>query len=262
MMAKPRLSMRSVHEVLRLRYELKCSLREIAVAVGISLSKVSGYLRRAEEAGLSWPLPEEMDDAALTALFPPKAAASARPEPDWADIHRQLTGQRVKGMTLQTLWLEYLESNPGGYRYSRFCDLYKQWRGRVDVVMRQNYRAGEKVFVDYAGPTFEVVDRSTGDVLDVMVFVGVLAASNYTFVDVSRTRSLPDWTMSHVRMFEYFGGAPELVICDNEKATVTKASRYEPVVNRTYQEMVAHYGAGVLAPGVHVNTLRESNVGG
>ena len=256
-MAQRRLSMRSVHEVLRLRYELKCSLREIAVAVGISLSTVSGYLRRAEAAGISWPLPEEMDDAALTAaLFPPKAAA-ARPEPDWADIHRQLTGKRdergkgkrVKGMTLQTLWLEYLESNPGGYRYSRFCDLYKQWRGRVDVVMRQNYRAGEKVFVDYAGPTFEVVDRSTGEVLEVMVFVGVLAASNYTFVDVSRSRSLPDWTMSHVRMFEYFGGAPELVICDNEKAAVTKASRYEPVINRTYQEMAAHYGAGVLAAG-------------
>ena len=249
--------MRSVHEVLRLRHELGRSLRDIAAAVGISLSPVSTYLRRAEAAGISWPLPEEMDDAALqAALFPPKAASSEpRPEPDWAGIHRQLTGKgegkgkRVKGMTLRTLWLEYLENNPGGYQYSRFCDLYRQWRGQVDVVMRQNYRAGEKVFVDYAGPKFEVIDRSSGEALEVMVFAGVVAASNYTFVDLTWSRSLPDWTMSHVRMFEYFGGVPELVICDNEKAAVTKASRYEPVINRTYQEMATHYGTGVLAAG-------------
>ena len=174
------------------------------------------------------PLPEGLDDAALeTALFPPLPPSRVpRPEPDWEQVHREL--QRHKGVTLQLLWLEYLTAHPNGYRYSRFCERYRAWRGRIDVVMRQVYRAGEKAFVDYAGPKFEVVDRETGEVQGAMVFVGVLGASNYTFVDVTRSRSLPDWTMSHVRMFEFWGGVPELVIPDNEKAAVHKASRYEP----------------------------------
>ena len=123
---------------------------------------------------------------------------------------------------------------------------HREWRGTLDVAMRQVYRAGEKAFVDYAGPTFEVVDRSTGEVRDVMVFVGVLGASNHTFVDVTRSRSLPDWTMSHVRMFEHWGGVPELVIPDNEKAAVHRASRYEPELNATYRDLASHYGTTVL----------------
>ena len=159
-------------------------------------------------------------------------------------MHREL--QRHKGVTLRLLWLEYRTVHPNGYQYSRFCDRYRAWRGRLDVVMRQVYRAGEKAFVDYAGPKFEVVDRSTGEACDAMVFVGVLGASNYTFVDVTWSRALPDWVMSHVRTFEFWGGVPELVIPDNEKAGVRKASRYEPDLNPTYQELATHYGTTVL----------------
>ena len=163
---------------------------------------------------------------ALFATQPP--SRDVRPKPDWAEVHREL--QRHKGMTLQLLWLEYRNAHPDGYAYS-WClrSTTKKWRGSLDVVLRQTYRAGEKAFVDYAGPKFSVIDRGTGEVRDVMVFVGVLAASNYTFVDLTWSRALADWTLSHVRMLEFFGGVPELLIPDNEKAGVHKASRYEPI---------------------------------
>ena len=245
-MAQKRLSMPSVREVLRLKYELGRSHRQIAAALGIGHSTVGAYVRRAEAAGVSWSHAERMDDAALEAAIarPRRPPRVARPAPDWVHIHRALKSH--KGTTLQLLWGEYLEQHPDGYQYSRFCDLYRQWCARIDVVLRQRYRGGEKVFVDYAGPRFEVVDQDSGEVREVMVFVGVLAASNYTFVDLTWSRSLPDWVLSHVRMFEFFGGAPELVIPDNEKAAVRKASRYEPRLNRTYQELAAHYGTAVL----------------
>ena len=243
--------MRRIREVLRLKHELGRSHREIAGSLGIANSTVSDYARRASAAGLSWPLPEGLDDAALeAALFPPSPPSRVRrPEPDWARVHRELQGH--KGVTLELLWLEYREVHPDGYQYSWFCARYRAWRGTLDVVMRQVYRAGEKAFVDYAGPAFEVVDPKTGEVRDALVFVGVLGASNHTFVDVTRSRSLPDWTMSHVRMFEYWGGVPELVIPDNEKAAVHRASRYEPGLNPTYRELAAHYGTTVLPARPH-----------
>ena len=245
-MPKKRLSMRRIRELLRLKHELRRSHREIAGSLGIANSTVSDYVARASAAGFTWPLPEGLDDAALeAALFPaPPPLRVRRPEPDWGGVHREL--QRHKGVTLRLLWLEYRERHPDGYQYSRFCERYREWRGRLDVAMRQVYRAGEKAFVDYAGPTFEVVDRNTGEVRDAMVFVGVLGVSNHTFVDVTWSRSLPDWTMSHVRMFEFWGGVPELVIPDNEKAAVHKASRYEPELNATYRELAGHYGTAVL----------------
>ena len=245
-MAQKRLSMRKIREVLRLRHGLGRSHREIAAILRISHSTVGSYVRRAREAGVSWPLPDDLDDARLdAALYPPTPPSRVpRPEPDWPRVRRELA--RHKGVTLQLLWLEYREAHPDGYQYSRFCDRYREWRGRLDVVLRQVYRAGEKAFVDYAGSTVEVADRQTGEIREAKVFVGVLAASNHTFVDVTLTRSLPDWTASHVRMFEFWGGVPELVIPDNEKAAVRRASRYEPDVNRTYQDLAAHYGTAVL----------------
>ncbi len=238
--------MRKIRDVLRLKYGLGRSNREIAAILRISHSTVGSYLRRAHEAGVSWPLPDDLDDAALeAALYPPPAPSQVpRPEPDWAWVHRELA--RHKSVTLQLLWLEYRGAHPDGYQYSRFCDRYREWRGRLDVVLRQVYRAGEKAFVDYAGPTVEVTDRRTGEIHEAKVFVGVLAASNHTFADVTLTRSLPDWTASHVRMFEYWGGVPELVIPDNEKAAVRRASRYEPDINRTYHDLAIHYGTAVL----------------
>ena len=155
--------MRKIRELLRLKYELGRSHREIAGSLGVANSTVSDYVGRASAAGFSWPLPEELDDAALeAALFPaPPPSRIRRSEPDWEHVHREL--QRHKGVTLQLLWLEYRAVHPDGYQYSWFCERYKAWRKQLDVVMRQVYRAGEKVFVDYAGPKLPVMDRDTGE---------------------------------------------------------------------------------------------------
>ncbi|MFW6084841.1 MAG: IS21 family transposase, partial [Gemmatimonadota bacterium] len=236
--------MRKVREVLRLRHERGLSYRQVARSVGLAHSTVREYVDRAERAGLMWPLPMELDDAALEVrLFPPPPAQGrARPQPDWAKVHRELSS--YKGVTLQLLWLEYRENHPDGYGYSRFCDLYRAWRDRLDVVLRQPYRAGEKCFVDYAGPSVEVVDAETGELREAQVFVGVLAVSNYTFLDLTWSRSLSDWIAAHVRMFSFFGGVAELLIPDNEKSGVRQASRYEPDLNPTYAGRTGR-GAGV-----------------
>jgi len=244
-MARARLSMRKVREVLRLKWEMRLSHRDVARSLGISHSTVIEYLRRARQAGLSWPLPEELDDARLEALlFPPSPPANVpRALPDWSHVHQEL---RRKGVTLQLLWLEYKARHPEGYQYSQFCELYRRWEKKLDVVLRQSYRAGEKAFIDYAGPTIPVVDAKTGEIREAQVFVGVLAASNYTYVEATWTQTLPDWTASHVRMFASWDGAPELLVPDNTKSGVKKACYYEPDLNRTYQELAAHYGTAVL----------------
>jgi transposase len=237
--------MRKVRELLRLKWGLGVSHRQAARGLGISPSTVVEYERRARQAGLCWPLPEGLDDAQLEALlFPPTAPAHvARPLPNWGNVHQEL---RRKGVTLQLLWLEYKGRHPGGYQYSQFCELYRRWEKKLDVVLRQSYRAGEKAFVDYAGPTIPVVDAETGEVCEAQLFVGVLGASNYTYAEATWTQTLPDWIGSHVRMFEYWGGAPEVLVPDNLKAGVHKACYYEPDLNPTYHELAAHYGTTVI----------------
>jgi transposase len=249
--AQKRLSMRKLREVLRLKHERGLSNRRIGESLRISHSTVAEYLARATQAGVGWPLPEDWDDERLeAALFPPTAHATVvRPVPDWSHVYRELG--RHKGVTLELLWLEYKRERPEGYQYSQFCDHYRRWRGTLDVSLRQPYRGGEKVFVDYAGPTQSVVDRHTGEIREAQVFVGALGASSYTFVDLTWSRSLPDWTASHVRMFEFLGGVPELVVPDNEKAGVTTASHYEPDVNPSYHDLATHYGTTVLPTRPH-----------
>jgi transposase len=245
-MAQARLSMRKTREVLRLKYELGLSNRTIGSSLSISHSTVGDYLSRAEKAGVRWPLPEGWDDERLEqALFPPTAPSNVpRPLPDWPLVHRELA--RHKGVTLRLLWLEYKTAHPDGFEYSRFCERYKEWRDSLDLVLRQPYQGGEKTLVDYAGPTQPIVDRDSGEIREARVFVGVLGASNYTFVDLTWTRSLPDWISSHVRMFEFWGGVSQLVIPDNEGSAVRSASRYEPDVNPTYHDLATHYGTTVL----------------
>ena len=213
-MPAKRLSMRKIKEVLRLRAQGR-SDREVARSVKVARTTVRRIRRRAKAAGLSWPLPDDLTESALEALlFPPQAppGIDPRPIPDWKDIHAELRG---KGVTLQLLWLEYKATHLDGYQYSRFCDLFRQWRDTLDPVLRQEHKAGEKTFVDYAGQTVPVVDPETGEVREAQIFVGVLGASNFTFAEATWTQSLPDWTASHVRMFEYFSGVSELLICDN-----------------------------------------------
>ena len=243
-MAAKRLSMRKLKEVLRLR-GLGHSDRSIARSLNIGRSTVRRYRKRADEVGLSWPAAAELAESELEArLFPaPDPSNGPRPLPDWVQVHKEL---RRNGVTLELLWIEYKAVHPEGYQYSRFCDLYRQWRGTLDVVLRQEHRAGEKIFVDYAGHTVPVVDPETGEVREAQVFVAALGASNFTYAEATWTQSLVDWTASHVRMFEYVGGVAKALVPDNLRAGVTRACRYDPDINPTYQELATHYGTTVL----------------
>jgi transposase len=158
-------------------------------------------------------------------------------------VHREL---RRKGVTLFLLWQEYKAVTPEGVQYSQFCAAYRQWAGTLDLVMRQDHRAGEKLFVDYAGQTVPVVNPLTGEVHAAAIFIAVLGASNYTFAEATWSQSLPDWIGSHIRAFEAFGGVPAVVVPDNLRAAVTRAHRYEPELNRTYADLAQHYGFAVL----------------
>ena len=238
--------MRKIKEVLRLKWALGHSNRRIGATCGIGHPTVAEYLRRAAEAGLSWPLPADLDDARLERLLfppPPDLPAQSRGIPDWVQVNQEL---RHKGVTLFLLWQEYRAANPDGYQYSWFCEHFRDWRGKLDLVMRQDHRAGEKLFVDYAGQTVPVIDASTGEIREAQIFVGVLGASNYTYAEATWTQSLPDWIGSHTRCFAFLGGVPELVVPDNLRSGVKKAHRYEPDTNPTYQDMASHYGVAVL----------------
>lgn len=235
--------MRKIRELLRL-HAAGHSQRTIARSVGIGQSTVGDCLQRARLAGITWP--SGLDDAALDrALYPPPPPRGSieRPVPDWAEVHCEL---RRKGVTLFLLWEEYKAAHPEGYQYSWFCHTYRAWAGKVDVVMRQQHRAGEKLFVDYAGQSMDVIDRVTGEVREVQLFVAVLGASNYTFAEATWTQSLSDWIGSHERAFRYLGGVSEIVVPDNLKAGVDRAHRYEPDINRTYADMAEHYGVAVI----------------
>jgi transposase len=238
--------MRQVYEVLRLKWGAGLSERQIAQSLGLSRPTVANYVQRAHAAGLSWPLPEGLDEAALEArLFPPPTpqGAVAHLAPDWAIVHQEL---KRKGVTLSLLWQEYKAQTPGGFQYSWFCQAYRAWATTLDVVMRQSHRAGEKLFVDYAGHTLPIVNAHSGEVHEAQVFLAVLGASNYTYAEVTWTQSLPDWIASHVRTFQALGGVPDIVVPDNLKAAVHRAHRYEPELNRTYAEMAHHYGVAVI----------------
>ena len=244
-MPTARIPMKKIIEVLRLKYEAQLSHEKIARACGLSKGAVSKYVSLSRAKGVTWPLPEGIDEAALEALLFP---APEKPErfvpPDCFQIHQEL---KRKGVTLQLLWAEYIARHEErGYRYSRFCELYRQWRDQQKRSMRQQHRAGEKAFIDYCGPTVEVIDRHSGEIRNAQVFVGVLGASSYTFAEATWTQSLPDWIGSHQRMLHFFGGVPELLVPDNLKAAVTRASRYAPKINDTYAEMAAHYGTAIL----------------
>lgn len=239
--------MRHAREIIRLK-SWSVSKHEIASRLGMARSTVRETLKRAESAGLSWPLPEGMDDGALeAALYANRRSKRGHrrvAEPDWAAVHREL---KRKHVTLSILWDEYIAANAGGYSYSRFCELYRAFDKTLSVTMRQTHAAGERLFVDYAGDGVPVViDRLTGEIRKAQIFVAVLGASSFTFAHASWTQTLPDWIEAHVRAFAAIGGVPQLVVPDNTKTAVVKACFYDPQVNRTYAEMAAHYGTAIL----------------
>lgn len=245
-MPQERLSIVKIKEVLRL-HSLGLKQRQIARSCSISPSTVSDYLQAAAKAELSWPAVEGWDDDKLELTLwgdrPKPIPRRQHPAPDFVVIQQEL--QSHSHVTLQLIWEEYRVIHPDGYRYSRFCDLYREWLHKRDVVLRQQHRAGEKLFVDYAGDTIAVYDGTTGEARRAVIFVAVLGASNYTYAEATWTQSLSDWIGSHLRTFEFLGGLPAVIVPDNLRSGVSRACRYEPELNRTYQEMAAHYGVAV-----------------
>jgi len=241
-----RLPMRQVREILRLHYEAKLKDREVAKICSVGKGTIRRYLKRLAAAGLSWPLPADLDDATLEhRMFPPPPVVpEGRPLPDFNLVHKELKSR--KSVTLQLLWEEYREAYPEGFNYSWYCELYRQWARKLDIVMRQEHRAGEKIFVDHAGQTVAVTDPKTGEIRNAYVFVAVLGASSYAYAEATWTRDLWDWIGSHTRAFEYFGGTSALVVPDNWRSGVKTACWYEPELNRTYAEWAIHYGVGIL----------------
>jgi len=244
---EPRLSMKKIKEVLRLR-SLGLHQHQIARSCSIGQSTVHHYLKRAAVAGINWPLAAEIDEVELERrLFPLPLAPAERanlPPLDFVGLHRELTTH--KHVTLQLLWEEYHQAHPEGYRYSWFCQLYRDWLDQQDIVLRQQHRAGEKLFVDHAGDTIALTHPQTGEVLPAYLFVAVLGASNYIYAEATLNRDLPNWIGSHVRAFEFFGACPEIVVPDNWKTGVSRACRYEPDLNQTYAEMARHYGVAII----------------
>lgn len=245
-MPRPRAAMRKIREVLRLVLGEGRSRRQVGQIVGLPPTTVHDYVLRAERAGVGWPLPDDLDDAALeTRLFtrPAPPAGVPRPQPDWSEVHREL---RRKGVTLQLLHLEYKARHPDGYQYTQFVERYRRWERRIDVVMRQPHKAGEKCFVDWAGQTLPIVDPNSGAISEAQLFIAVMGASSFTFADIFPSQELPHWISGHVNAVEYFGACPELWVCDNLKTGVTRPCRYDPEIHRSYEEFAAHHGSAVL----------------
>ncbi|MCP1748698.1 transposase [Bradyrhizobium japonicum] len=238
--------MRQIRQMLRLARD-GVSAREIGRTLGVARSTIQDNLKRALTAGLAWPLAGDLTDAVLEQRLFAHAGVRRgfrrRREPDWASLACEL---KRPGVNLMVLWEEYRAVHPEGYGYSRFCDLFREFDRRLSPTMRQDHPAGDKVFVDYSGKKIMIVDRETGVVRDAEIFVAVLGASNYTYAEATWTQTLPDWIEAHVRMFRFFGGVPRLVVPDNLKSGVHRASFYDPEINRSYGMMASHYGVGIL----------------
>jgi len=237
--------MRKIREVLRLRLGLGLSARDVAKSCRISHSTVLEYEKRARSAGLVWPLPEEMDDTQLESIVcgSVEQKNGRRKMPDIGYLAAEMKKRHV---TLNLLWLEYKAANPDGYQYTQFCEHYRRERKKLDVVLRQEHRAGEKLFTDYAGDTAAIVDPLTGEMTQAYIYVAVLGASNYTFAEAVNDLSLTSWISSHIRALEYFGAVPQIIIPDNTRCAVIKPDRYEPDINPAFAAMAAHYSAVVI----------------
>ena len=243
-MATERLSMRKIREILRHKWAVGRSHREVAASLGVSVGAVSAAEHRARAAGLDWPTVAALDDAALEArLYGATADPRRRPLPDPVYLHAE---RKKPGVTLELLHHEYRERHPDGYAYTQFCEHYRRWCQDRRVSMRQIHRAGEKLFVDYSGKKPHLVDPATGEVHEVELFVAVLGASNFIYAEATATQQIADWIASHVRAFEYLGGVPGAVVPDQLKSGVTRACRYEPEIQRSYEELARHYGTVIL----------------
>lgn len=246
-MPAQRITMRKLREVLRLRLHADLSMRQIRDSLKLSVGAIQNVTRKAEELGLDWPTIEQLDDQQLAAQFYPESDTrqfNRFQMPDWVAMHQEL---KRKGVTKLLLWEEYCQQYPNRcYSYSQYCTRYQDWLKKQKRSMRQTHKAGEKLFVDYAGQTVPIVCQTTGEIRTAQIFVAVLGASNYTYCEATWSQQLPDWLTSHSRAFEFFGGVPAMVVPDNLKSGVTKACRYDPDLNPSYQQLAAHYGTALM----------------
>lgn len=244
-MPAQRVSMRKTREILRLRLGEKLTQSATADSVGCSGSTVAAAVARLENSGLTWPLPDTLDDDALEArLYPkPPSAKADRPAPDYQKVHAEL---RRKGMTLMLLWQEYRQVHADGFGYTVFCEGYRAWRSQIEPVMRQRHVPGEKMFVDYAGVTVPITDGATGEVSQAQVFVATMGASSYTFAQATKSQDSRSWQQSHIDALEFFGGVPHVWVPDNLKAGVTHPCYYDPEINVGYKALADHYGATII----------------
>ena len=249
-MTTQRIHMKKLRELLRLKFDTRLSHRQIGRALNVSAGTVSYYVQAAIQVGLTWPLPNDLDDKALIQAIEPVAKQlRTRPSkpilPPWNSIHRALS---QKHMTLMLLWEDYVKENPQRhYIYTQFTRLYKSWSQSQQVTLRLEHKAGEKGFIDYAGTTIPVYCRETSDIdFHAQIFLMVLGLSHYTFAYATRSQQLPDWIDAHKRAFQFFGGVPQVLVPDNLKAGITDSCQFEPLANPTYADMAAHYGTAII----------------
>jgi len=236
--------MRKTKEILRLRQESGLSNRQIARSLNVSATTVGECLNRAQKAGVTWPSARDMDEEAMETLLYPEEKIPTRPLPEMKHVRAELS---KKGVTLMLLWQEYASDNPDDhYSYSQFARRYAEWTSRLDVSMRQIHKAGEKLFSDFAGQTLPIVDPATGEISQAHLFVASMGFSNYTHAEAFPSEQLPCWVAGHMNAFANFGAAPHIIVCDNPKAIVTKADRYEPELNRTFEDMAEHYRCAII----------------
>jgi len=226
--------------------QLGMSGNQTHVALDISRGAVQDCIKRAKIASITWEQVCALSDQELEdSLYPIKkipAGKSEDSELDWLAINKEL---KRRGVTKRLLWEEMFAVDPYCLSYSQFCRRYNKWHKKTDVSMRQEHKAGQKLFVDYAGQTMPIVDRDTGEVTEAQIFVATFGASNYTYFEASESQKSAHWLAAHVRAFKFFGGLPEQVICDNLKSAVTNACRQDRVLNRSYQRLANHYNIGV-----------------
>ena len=239
--------MRQLRDILRLRLDAGLSMRQIQASLRISLGAVQKITSRAAALKLDWPAIEQLNDQQLAGAIYPESdtqVSDAFQLPDWVEVHQEL---KRKSVTKHLLWEEYTQAYPNrSYSYPQYCFLYKQWLSKQRRSMRQPHKAGDKLFVDYAGQTVPIVNGHTGEIRTAQIFVAVLGASNYTYCEATWTQALPDWLGSHARAFDFLGGVPKLIVPDNLKSSTTRACRYDPDLNPSYQQLAAHYGVAIM----------------
>ncbi len=246
-MTRDRLSMRKFKEVLRLKYDHHLTNRKIAKSCAMSHVTVGKYLDLAKQAGIAWPLPDDIDDSQIEQRLYANVSRPPSTKPVMPSMSYLFQEMKRKHVTLQLLWYEYKQGNPDGYQYSYFCEQYNRWRQSLDISLRQEHLAGEKAFIDYAGQTVSIFNPETGKIeLDAQIFIAAMGASNYSYVEATASQSLPDWIKSHIRALEFFGGVPQILVPDNLKSGVTSPCRYEPDINPTYLDLARHYNTTVI----------------